>query len=213
MSETLDLLEEVLDENELAALIEKASASKDPEAVYREAYDKLGEDTAPKEVDTLPEEMEKRSISVEQITRIEVNQDTGEEEIKLEGYDIRIVRGSSVLWMGKTMSPGPRYNSIPFSSVDEAHDTVRIWIRTQEENKPQYPRAVWRTVRIPVSVGEEMPKSGTTTSVRFSAEETRILNAVVRGMRAENLEIDTNKPVDGFNKAFRYILNELSKAM
>ena len=29
MSETLDLLEEVLDENELAALIEKASASKD----------------------------------------------------------------------------------------------------------------------------------------------------------------------------------------
>jgi hypothetical protein len=214
--DVIELLSDLMEDSDFTELMERANAAKNPSAVLEEAYNRLMEETdshsASEVKSPIQERMELAGMTVEEIEGSVRNFDTGEMEPMIVGYDIKIVSGNVTLWMGKTLSPCARHRYIPFGSRGEAIKAAVVWMDLQDE-KPKYPPVSWFRLRVPFCRGEIPCKSGSNVSIRLSAEEVTALNGIVRAMRAENLEVDENKPVDCYNKAVRYIIKDLIKQL
>ena len=210
--DVMTLLEEMLEESELTELLDRASLSDDPQAVFAEAYNAIvGDDDAP--VDETQGRMKQYGLTIEKIESTTTNRRTREKMTVLLGYDIKRDDGiGATRWMGKTLSLGHRHQSLPFDSEADAIAAARIWMNLQEETGEEvdYPTPVMRTIKLPFCIMDDENSVGRIQlHVKLTLEESTKMIALLRGLRAKNVEVEPGVGVSGYGSAFKYILSQI----
>lgn len=201
--ELVAALSVLLPDDDLFALIERADQSDDSVAVLQAAYDDAS--VVGGEVEKL---MVRYGLAIVPVTSKKLQPNSREVVEVTVGYELERDTGERKLYAGKTLSFGPRYKAIPFATIDDAKQAAVVWVDLQNENG-NYPATIRRVVRIPIALGMPTPKNASQVSWKMSVEETANMDAILRGLRADNCEFAEGKPVDSYIDVMRWLMRKL----
>lgn len=205
-----ELLADLMDDSEFEKLMDEAKRSGNAQSVLESAYRRLMGETDPEtsERDHTQQRMADHGLTVRAIIGKVPDPMTGLNQDVIVGYDLCLEAHDRTLWMGRTLSPGARHNSLPFESHVDAIRGAIVWMDLQAESNRR-PPVQWRQLLLPICDGETMPSTGAQVHWKMTPDETRKMNAILRAMRATNLEVSDGKPIDSHVTALRYLIEKI----
>lgn len=217
LNDIVTALQESLDDDEFVALMDRANESKAPDTVLREAYSTLvaeGADVTPTQILAIVAEQDERiakaGMRIEEVYGPVQDPRTREVKEVLLGYELSREIDGRKLYSGVSGAWGVRYAGIPWPSYERARSAAIILLDVEAERPQEYPFAVKRYVCLYVAAGIKPATATAQINVRMSLEETTKMDAIVRGLRSQNVEVEKNKPVDSYAQALRYLLSQVS---
>lgn len=202
--ELIAALSERMEDADLMELIDRADHAESSIEVLRSAYDAIlgppcDGDLSLSGVEIVPVMINALDQQTKQIVEI------------VSGYELaREERGSRV-YCGVTLSWGPRYKSIPFRTVADAENAIRVWMDLQVERQKR-PPVIRHVIAVHVAHGLESNKAGVSTTIKLTSEEVGKLEAILYGLRAANMELAVNQPVDSYQDVIRWLLRQIKIA-
>lgn len=201
--ELIALLSVRMEDADLMELIDRADGAEHPEEVLRAAYDAiLGPPPAPGDISS-------SGIKIVPVIINAVDPQTRQPTEVVAGYELSREENGSTLYCGLTLSWGPRYKSIPFRTIPDAENAIRVWMDLQADRQKR-PPVISHKVTLFVAHGLEPKKLTTNFSVRLSADEAAKMEALLFGLRDKNFELATNTPIDSYPDVLRWILKQIN---